>query len=70
MKESYETMQVVLTKLDYSKHNWVIWGDLKVFKHATVAARRLHQVPLLSLMVAEHARSTGREKHGLKRGNL
>ena len=30
MKESYETMQVVLTKLDYSKHNWVICGDLKV----------------------------------------
>ena len=30
MKESYKTMQVVLTKLDYSKYNWVICGDLKV----------------------------------------
>ena len=30
MKKSYETMQIVLTKLDYSKHNWVICGDLKV----------------------------------------
>ena len=31
MKESYKAMQVVLTKLDYSKNNWVICGDLKVF---------------------------------------
>ena len=30
MKESYKTMPVVLTKLDYSKHNRVICGDLKV----------------------------------------
>lgn len=30
MKESYENLEIVLTKIDYSGHGWMICGDLKV----------------------------------------
>lgn len=30
MKESYENLEIVLTKIDYSAHGWMICGDLKV----------------------------------------
>ena len=30
LKESYDTMRIVLEKVKYSEHNWTICGDLKV----------------------------------------
>lgn len=30
MKESYENLEIVLNKIDYSAHGWMICGDLKV----------------------------------------
>ena len=71
MKESYETIQRVLTKLDYSEHNWVICGDLKVLnmllrlQEATACARTSFVCG-----TAERTKSTGSEKHGLKERNL
>jgi hypothetical protein len=30
LKESYENLELVLTKVGYTAHNWMICGDLKV----------------------------------------
>jgi hypothetical protein len=50
MKESYESIKILLEKIRDEKHNWNIYGDLMVIAWL---APSLHKVLLLSVQVEE-----------------
>ena len=65
LKESYDTMALVLQKLKYCEHNWMICGDLKVI--FILLGQQVDLQSTLAFCVfgtAGLAKSTGLEKTG------
>jgi hypothetical protein len=46
LKGIYENLELVLTKIGYTAHDWMICGDLKVMRHASRSAGWLYKVPM------------------------
>ena len=53
VKEHYLNVKMVLQKLRYCKHNWVICIDFKMVKFLLGQAREVHQTFLFSLLLGQ-----------------
>ena len=53
LKETYENMKLLLTKIKYDEHKWMLCGDLKVLSMLLGQQEGVYQIPMLFVFMGQ-----------------